>query len=169
LGVREVNLSNVHLVSGQAGDVIIHVDGEPANYSLLTNYRVNRGGSAFSGSGFRPGGECFTSHQLINGGGAGHTRSLTGHAHLVRNTVTSVSSTEVSAGDELMMLITTTVQDITISSLAMALIGTQGTGEGYSAADFYRIEGHPLVRDNVRFELDPNTITLSPAIYDIDF
>jgi hypothetical protein len=77
---------------------------------------------------------------------------------LVRNTVTNVGAVEVSAGDELMMLILTSVVrgvpglpipgDITI--------GTQGSGEGFSAADLYRIEGHPLTRNNVRMNIDPN-------------
>ena len=40
-------------------------------------------------------------------------------------------------------------------------IGTNGTGEGYAAADFYRIDGHPMVRDNVRVLINPETIALS--------
>ena len=44
------------------------------------------------------------------------------------------------------------------------MIGTSGTGEGLSAADLYRVDGHPLVSDHVRSEVDPATIKLSASV-----
>jgi hypothetical protein len=82
---------------------------------------------------------------------------------LVRNSVTNVGSNEASAGSELMMLILTSVYDAPIGSSAPTpiRIGTNGTGEGYAAADLYRIEGHPLVRNNTRMLIDSSAIPLT--------
>jgi len=162
----EVPVNTASISAGAPSDVLVHVDGEQGNYTLDTNFRTIRGGSLFMASGVRPGGEV----------GALYTRStmntaselaLAGRAFLVRNTVTSVGATEVSAGDELMLLIQTTSVRYGASGIALnlfTLIGTNGTGEGDSAADLYRIEGHPLVKDNVRVDTDPNTVTLSRSI-----
>jgi hypothetical protein len=84
---------------------------------------------------------------------------------LVRNQVTSIGATEVSAGDELMLVIVTSglrSQDLS-ESFSIAVISTSGTGESISAADLYRIQGRPLLRDNERIETDPN-IPLSKAV-----
>jgi len=153
----EVALTTSSSGVGSPGDVLVHVDGEPQNYTLLTNFRVTRGGSVFTGNGSHPGGEVAMQGPSVLATGD-HTNVLVGRAMLVRNTVTNVGAVEVSAGDELMMLILTSVVrgvpglpipgDITI--------GTQGSGEGFSAADLYRIEGHPLTRNNVRMNIDPN-------------
>jgi hypothetical protein len=138
------------------------VDGEQANYSLLTNYRVTRGGSVFTASGPLPGGAL----SLQNASAlaqTNHVNVLHGRAMLVRNTVTNVGSNEVSAGDELMMLIVTSVHRPPSGSPSAAsiTIGTNGAGEGYSAADLYRIEGHPLTRNNLHMQLDPATVQLT--------
>lgn len=146
---------------GSPGDVLVHVDGEQGNYSLITNFRVNRGGSVFTGNGSHPGGEVALQGQVCSTS-SDHTNVLQCRALLVRNTVTNVGSTEVSAGDELMMLILTNVVRLAPGFTPGEIrIGTNGTGEGYSAADLYRIEGHPLARNNVRMNIDPATILLS--------
>lgn len=160
----EVALMPATLASGAPSDVLVHVDGEVGNYSLLTNYRTNRGGSLFTGSGDRPGGDVYAAYTASSPDPQG-LRVLTGKAFLVRNTVTSVGMNEASAGDEVMMLIMTTTLESGAEPVNLfSMIGTSGTGEGLSAADLYRIEGHPLAADNVRAEIDPATIKLSTKV-----
>lgn len=160
----EIPVQTVSLASGQPGEVVVHVDGEQGNYGLLTNYRTNRGGSVFTASAPRPGGEVSS---VLHQAGSQQTEAnvLSGVAMLVRNAPTSVGATEVSAGSELMMLIVTTGSrlDDTNSKPLQVLCGTNGTAEGFSAADLYRIEGRPLVSDHTRLEVDPSEISLSKA------
>lgn len=157
----EALVQSVELATGQPGTLVVHVDGNQGNYALLNNFRVNRGGSLFNASGQYPGGEVASLITSI-ASQTGHTNVLCGRAFLVRNTVTDIGSTEVSAGDELMMLVVTTVVRLTDfnQGTAFTVIGTNGSGEGYSAADLYRCEGHPLLVDQTRDDLDPSTITL---------
>lgn len=156
----EVPINTPSQSSGQPGEVLAHVDGEQGNYALLTNFRTIRGGSVFRVNGPRPGGE--TVAQLTSTAPSFTTPGvLSGIAYLVRNTVTSVGANEVSAGSEMMLLIVTTGKRLgAVGEPLKVFLGTNGTGEGVSAADLYRIEGRPLVRDNVRVEIDPSTITL---------
>lgn len=159
----ELNLLPSSVASGQPGEVLVQVDGETGNYSLLTNFRTLRGGSVFSGSGSHPGGEVYANYRKVQAP-LSHTNILVGRAFLVRNAPTSVGSQEVSAGDELMMLITTTTYNVTSSgrsAIAFTAISSNGTGEGISASDLYRIEGHPLMVNNVRYDVDPNGVVLS--------
>lgn len=161
----EIPVHTASIASGQPGELLVHVDGEQGNYSLLTNYRTNRGGSVFSASSPRPGGE--VAHLLPSAGThPSQPHVLCGLAMLVRNTVTSVGLTEVSAGSELMMLIATSVQRLSpVDDFQLYVhIGTNGTREGYSAADLYRIEGHPVVRDNVKIEVTPSNIALTKKV-----
>lgn len=158
----EIFVGSPSLGSGQPGEVLVHVDGEQGNYSLLNNFRTNRGGSVYVGSGAHPGGEMSAVFQA-SGPSTAQAGVLCGVACLVRNTVTHVGANEVSAGEELLLLIATTAARLSPSGVTdnRLLVGTNGTGEGYSAVDVYRIAGHPLVRDNTRSDLDPATITLS--------
>ena len=149
--------------AGLPGEVLVMVDGESVNYSSLTNFRTNRGGSSFIGSGDRPGGELFATYERVLGSVSG-SRTLVGRAFLVRNAPTDIGSTQVSPGDELMMAIVTQVMELsTIPSEAMVLLGTNGSGESISAADLYRIEGHPLIANHVFYDVDPTTIQLPPG------
>lgn len=155
----EINLLPATQMAGLAGDVIVHVDGETGNYASLTNFRTNRGGSAFAGGGDRPGGEIFAEHTGIET----PNRVMFGRAYLVRNSVTTVGANEASAGDELMMLVITTAHKGRSDGRerGFTLIGTNGTAEGYAAADLYRIEGHPIISNHIKYEVDPATIQLS--------
>jgi len=146
--------------SGSAGEIVVHVDGDAGNYNVVTNFRTNRGGSAFTASGFA-GGD-------IGGilpGSSGNTTSggiLSGIAMLVRNVPTSIGSTEVSAGQELMLLIATTARaQNSGANLNTVQVSTSGTGEGYSAVDLYRISGHPITNDSSREIVDPTIIKLA--------
>lgn len=157
----EVAISPASLSPGLPGDSLVHVDGEAGNYALLTNFRTHRGGSVFVGGGDRPGGEVYATYGNVQGTDRG-TRLLVGRAFLVRNAVTAVGINEASAGDELMMLIVTTASELdSTGKTAEVLIGTNGTLEGYSAADLYRIEGHPLVANHVRYDVDPSSVVLT--------
>lgn len=159
---EEISLLPASTAAGVAGDIIVSVDGETGNYASLVNFRTFRGGSAFAASGDRPGGEVSTQLEAIVSPSAS-LRALTGRAFLVRNTVTAVGANEASAGDELMLLVmTTSVPGNAEHPVpAVSIIGTNGTAEGYSAVDLYRIEGHPLVSNYVRYEVEPSTIQLS--------
>ncbi len=92
--------------------------------------------------------------------------TLCGIAYLVRNTVTVIGSTEVSAGSELMLLIVTTAVRRHSSKTVPGFVfcGTQGSGEGFSAADLYRISGRPLTNDGVRINVDPSSIVLGRKV-----
>lgn len=160
LDQTEILVMPASVSAGVPGDVLVIVDGEPANYTQLLNYRTNRGGSVFVGSGDRPGGEVFTTYSRLMGSGKG-TRVLVGRAFLVRNAPTLVGATQVSGGDELMLAVTTQVMEVGSTPVeAMILIGTNGSGEGYAAADYYRIEGHPLIPNHTWYDVDPSTIQL---------
>jgi hypothetical protein len=155
----EVALMPASLSAGFPGDVLVSVDGS-TSYGLLTNFRVNRGGSVFVASGDRPGGEVFATYSNIQGTGRG-TRVIVGRAFLVRNAPTSIGANQVSAGDELMLAVVTEVVDLgTTPQGATIAISSAGTGEGYAASDLYRLEGHPLIANNIHYEVDPASIML---------
>lgn len=158
----EVLLDTSTQATGAPSDLIAHVDGEQSNYSLLVNFRTARGGSVFTAGGGHPGGEVVVQQPSVQAPDA-HTNVVNGRAYLVRNYTTSVGANEVSAGSELMMLVVTNVERLSdpFYHPGFINIGTNGTGEGFAAADFYRIDGHPLVNDNVRLLVDPTTIALS--------
>lgn len=160
----EVLLDTSTTAMGVPGEAIVHVDGEQGNYSLLVNFRTNRGGSVFMANGPHPGGEVSFFNPSITSA-AGHTNVIEGRAFLVRNAVTTVGATEVSSGSELMLLVVTAVQQLknTTPRPGLVAIGTNGSGEGFASADLYRIEGHPLMSDNVRYLIDP-TIPLSKRV-----
>lgn len=161
----EILIDTSTAASGAPGDAIVQVDGEQGNYSLLVNFRTNRGGSAFTANGAHPGGEVGATQPAISAIDS-HSNVVEGRAYLVRNAVTTVGASEVSAGGELMMLIITSVQALKDSTQhqGQVLIGTNGTNEGYAAADLYRIDGHPILTDNVRMIIDPMTIALSKRV-----
>ena len=160
LDQTEVLAMPASVSAGLPGDVLVMVDGESSDYTQLLNYRTNRGGSAFVGSGDRPGGEIFATYSRLLGSGKG-TRVLVGRAFLVRNAPTSVGATEVSGGDELMMTIATQVMELGTTPIeAMILLGTNGSSEGYAAADTYRIEGHPLITNHTFYDVNPSAIQL---------
>jgi len=157
---EEISLMPASISTGVPGDILVHVDGEPGLYELLTNFRVTRGGSMFLGSGDRPGGEIGAIYSNINGSGRG-TKAIIGRAYLVRNSPTSVGVNQASAGDELLLAVVTRVMTLDVTSAgATVIIGTNGTSEGSSAADLYRIEGHPLLKNRTKYEVDPASISL---------
>ncbi len=160
---QEILLDTSSQANGAPSDLVCQVDGEQNNYSLLVNFRTLRGGSVFTAGGGHPGGEVVVQQPQV-AAPDGHTNVVQGRAYLVRNYTTTVGSSEVSPGSELMLLVVTNVGRLAdpFQHPGAINIGTNGTGEGYAAADLYRIDGHPMVRDNVRLLVDPTTIALSP-------
>lgn len=160
----QLALNTVSASSGLVGDYLVHVDGNHGNYSLLTNFRTHRGGSLYSARGAYTGGDFWCSLGKATAIGS-YTNVLLGKAMLVRNGVTHVGAYETSAGSELMLLVATTVVRMSVGGTTdlEVVIGTNGTGEGVSAADLYRLEGHPLELDRTRFEFDPSAIQLTES------
>lgn len=158
---QEFHVAPVHCASIATGSgVVVHVDGNGDSYNVLTTFRTNRGGSAFTASGMAGGdvgGMLPDSKSNTSSGGI-----LSGIAYLVRNVPTSIGSNEVSAGSEVMLLIVTTARaQGTSGTVNSVQVGTSGSGEGYSAADLYRCMGHPLSNDPARTTIDPLAITLA--------
>ena len=156
----EIPLDCAAPASGQPGEVLVLVDGT-SSYTSTTNFKTYRGGSVFHGNGGHPGGELYCSLGTLGSAGQ-EPEVLAAKAMLVRNTVTTVGTTEVSAGTELMLLVATTANRLLSGNQpAWVVLGTNGTGEGISAADLYRLEGRPLLRDHAHYNVDPTTIKLS--------
>lgn len=151
--------------NGGLGQILVHVDGETGNMGVLTNFRTTRGGSVFVASGAFPGGEVAGAFARLEPSVTCNA-TLCGIAYLVRNTVTEIEPTEVSAGSELMLLIVTTAirRHTTKTVPAFVFCGTQGSGEGFSAADLYRIAGRPLTHDGGPLTLDPSTLVLGHKV-----
>ncbi len=158
----EILLDTASSATGAPSDLIVHVDGEQTNYSLLVNFRTLRGGSVFTISGANPGGEVSVEQQKVQAPD-GHSNVLVGRAYLVRNFQTSIGANEVSPGSELMMLVVTNVQRLTDTAPHPGFIniGTNGTGEGYAAADFYRCSGPPMTRNNFKLLANPSNYALT--------
>jgi hypothetical protein len=151
-----------------AGDYIPYTSATPLGTRKFRLYRG--GGSAFVLSGNAPGGpidwvtEVFpkTSQPALKGG------MLACRAMLVRNFYEEVSAgpRRVTDGDEIQMVIltygklgdgNTQNEGITLNNI----ISPSGYGEGYAAADRYRIAGRPMFRGFSREVPDPTDVTLT--------
>ena len=112
-------------------------------------FRVYRGGTAYVIGGQNPGGPLDWTSGNLPDGSVLKGCVLAGRAYLVRNYEESAFGNVTTHGDEIQMVIVT--RGIVGESLACengyALVGQispTGYGEGYSAADRYRLEGKPL-------------------------
>jgi hypothetical protein len=134
-------------------------------------FRTYRGGAAYVLSGdyagspidFYSGALSPSLNPILKGG------ILAGKALLVRNYQETAFSTNerVTTGDELQMVIITygligspsvTTEGIDIQGL----ISPTGYGEGYAAADRYRLEGKPMYKGRSR---EPKGLTTNPSIF----
>ena len=134
------------------GAVLLYGAWTNANTTGTKLFRVYRGASVYVLDGQNsqaPGGPVdWVSGDLLDGAilkGA----VLAGRAYLVRNYPETAFGAQTSHGDEIQMVIVT--RGIMGESLACeegyALVGQispTGYGDGYAAADRYRLEGHPL-------------------------
>lgn len=144
-----------------AGSVLVHTDGNSSTMTQNTTFRTTRGGALFVASGPRPGAEFSTAvPDLVNDA---KLNALCGVAMLVRNEPTTVGATSVSSGDEIMLLVVTSVAR-TPTPDGVIRIGTNGLGEGFAAADLFRVLGHPLAPNPTKAFIDPNTVTLAKRI-----
>jgi hypothetical protein len=147
-----------------------HVVDNPAGSKRFRLYRG--GGSVFVMSGKNPGGPIDWVSDAIPAsllpvlkGGVLACKAL-----LVRNFVEDAFSTvtRTTEGDEIFMVVitmgllgngSTQEQGISIEGV----ISPTGYGEGYAAADRYRLNGKPMYKDHSREVVDPNSILL--AVY----
>lgn len=167
---------------GDPGELIAMSDGGILRYEAYNastspagtkRFRLYRGGgSVFVLSGENPGGPVdWVSESwpaafspVLKGG------ILAGKAMLVRNYPETAFATvnTTSAGDELQMVILT--YGIMGDGLSRqngvqlsGVLGSTGYGEGYAAADRYRIEGKPMYSGHSQSVPDPTAVT--PAVY----
>lgn len=146
---------------------------EDAPDGATRKYRIYRGGgAAYVLSGTNPGGpidwvsESFpkASQPVLKGG------ILACRAMLVRNfyeeALPADGPVRVSEGDEIQMVILTHAQigdgqSVREGVTMDGIISPSGYGEGYAAADRYRINGRPMYRGYSRAVPDPSAVTLA--------
>lgn len=151
---------------------------EDAPDGATKKFRIYRGGgAAFVLSGDNPGGpidwvsESFpkSSQPVLKGG------ILACRAMLVRNfyeeALPADGPAKVSDGDEIQMVVLTHAQvgdgnSVQEGVTLNGIISPSGYGEGYAAADRYRIMGRPMFRGYSREVPDPSAVTL--AVYPED-
>jgi hypothetical protein len=170
---------------GGPGDLLAMADGTVLEYTPFNEspppgsatgaktLRIYRGGgSAFLLSGLNPGGpvdwvsETFSAplRPVLKGG------ALVCRAMLVRNYYEEAFDTPftVSQGDEIQMAVITHGvlgdQDTPMTGIELSgIISPSGYGEGYAAADRYRIEGRPMFKGMSRVTPDPEDVVLAPV------
>ena len=166
---------------GDPGQLIAMADGGILTYTPYNQnttptgskrFRIYRGGgSTFVLSGENPGAPVDWSAGSLPVGLLPVLKGavLAGKAFLVRNfkETAFVSNNTVSYGDEIQMIIVTYAifadgrsQEIGIS--LDGIISPTGFGEGYAAADRYRIEGRPMYRKSNPDHPDPNSVRIAP-------
>ena len=145
-----------------------HVSTSPTG---TLKFRTYRGGAAYVLSGehagspidFYSGALSASLNPVLKGG------ILAGKALLVRNYQEHAFSTNerVSTGDEIQMVIITygLMGSLNVSQEGIdiqGLISPTGYGEGYAAADRYRLEGKPMYKGRNR---EPRGLDIKPSIF----
>ena len=154
-GVSETEyarLSGLGFLGMADGSILLYTPWTTSSLTGTKRYRIYRGGgSLYVLDPVNPGGPVDWTSGSLPDGATLKGAVLAGRAYLVRNfkETAFLSNSTVSYGDELQMVIVT--RGIVGESLACengyALFGQispTGYGEGYSAADRYRLEGKPL-------------------------
>lgn len=142
--------------SGSGGEVIIKVDGTNSTTDI-TKFKTARGGAGWSLTEPWPGG-AIASRMPKARPNAEVGSVLIGTAYLVRSQPETISSVEVHPGHELQMVIVTQATPTYFRDTDI-LHSANGTNEGYTALDRYRIWGRPL--EKRRAEIDVSTASLT--------
>lgn len=133
---------NVSGTAGVGSEALIKVDGSSMPTSSVTVFKTNRGGAAWSATGPWPGG--IISAKFLKARPNTEVGSIiTGTAYLVRSAPESVGMTELHPGYELQMIVVTKAIPAYFRSTDL-IHSADGTGEGYTAVDRFRIFGRPL-------------------------
>ena len=167
-------------LTGDAGEWLSMSDGSVLVYEAYNSISSPTGTKSFRL--YRGGGSAMVLTQPVAGGPVDWSVGslpegsvlkgavLTGKALLVRNFAESAfsPSADTSMGDELhMVILTNAVYGLgssgTDHSIPLTgIISPTGYGEGYAAADRYRLAGHPIVQARTR---DIPDTDVDPAIY----
>lgn len=151
---REYVVGQASGVNGVGGEVVVKVDGT-SSFSDDTKFKTARGGAGWSLTEPWPGG-VIASRMPKARPNAEVGAVLTGTAYLVRSQPESISSVEVHPGSELQMVIVTQgvpsyFRDTDIAHSA------NGTNEGFTALDRYRVWGRPLERRSATLDVAGKT------------
>jgi len=146
--------------SGVGGESIIKVDGTNS-FSDVVNFKTTRGGAAWSVTGPWPGGVISAklprARPNIEAGSV-----LAGVAYLVKSHPEVVSSVEVHAGFELQMIVVTHAMPSYFRDTDV-VHSANGTNEGYTAVDRFRVWGRPL--EKRRRNIDLTQIPTEPPVF----
>jgi hypothetical protein len=169
--------SDYNQILGGVGQTLAMSDGAILTYTPYSDstptgtrrFRLYRGGgSVFISSGKTPGGPVDISVESISKSDYPVLKGgvLYGKAFLVRNFKETVFGSNATYGDELQMLIVTygkigNGKEQTDGLNLSGSISPTGYGEGYAAADRYRLESRPLIKSFSRSVTDPITIALA--------
>lgn len=140
---------NATATSGVGGEAIVKVDGT-STVSDVTTFKTTRGGAAYSASGPWPGGVIASrfpkARPNIEAGAV-----LSGTAYLVRSQPETVGGSEVHMGGELQMVVVTQAAPAYFRDTEI-VHSASGAGEGFTAADRFRLSGRPLEKRRGRVD-----------------
>jgi len=153
--------------SGAGGEVIIKVDGT-SSFSDITKFKTARGGAGWSLTEPWPGGAI--SSRLPKARPNSEVGSvLVGTAYLVRSQPELFNNIEVHPGHELQMVIVTQATPAYFRDTDI-LHSANGTNEGFTALDRFRIWGRPIEKRRAQLDVSTATLTDKPLfvnnIYD---
>jgi hypothetical protein len=135
-------LASVSNTSGMGGEALIRVDATNTSKTSTTVFKATRGSAGYSASPPWPGGVIASRFPKARPNtDAGSV--LVGTAYLVRSQPESLGGIELHPGHELQMIVVTQgvpgyFRDTNIQHSA------NGTGEGFTALDRFRLRGKPL-------------------------
>lgn len=154
-------------LSGVGGEVMIKVDGT-SNFVDTTKFKTTRGGAGWSLTEPWPGGP-ISSRMPKARPNAEVGSVLAGTAYLVRSQPEALGAVEVHQGNELQMMIVTQAMPAYFRDTDI-LHSANGTNEGFTAVDRFRIWGRPLEKRRASIDVTSATLTDKPLfvnnIYD---
>ncbi len=142
--------------NGVGGEVIVRVDGT-SSFSDVTKFKTARGGAAWSASKPWPGG-AIASKMPKARPNSEVGAVLVGTAYLVRSQPEVINSVEVHPGHELQLVIVTQGVPSYFRDTDV-LHSANGTNEGFTAVDRFRVWGRPL--EKRRGKVETTSVPLS--------